>query len=175
MPITPSQVVIRVRKVLDNRVALACRPVMPDHKFATQPCLGIVNVGGLAGSMETEFAPEHLQLSALELSGFSPADVSALGTVVYNRVRAYARPSVLDRVIETIKSALGPVTVTNNTLLGVGGLNLSQSKKGDFAGFFKSSFKPLIRLDYSKTQAAAANRVSDWVDDIRAAFAAQGR
>ena len=179
MPITPSQVVVRVRQhVLDQRVANSCSPTMPDDVLRRNPCLGFTDAGvrGLHSFLEAEFAAENLELSAAELGRFNTNTVSDLASVVYQRIRPYNKDAVTDRVIETIKSVLGPGTAVDAaTQLGAGGLGLSAKKKGEFAGFLKASFNPLIRLIYSSAQAAAATHVRHWIADIRPQFAAQGR
>jgi hypothetical protein len=151
---------------------------MPDDVLRKNPCLGFTDAGvrGLHSFLEAEFAAEHLQLSAAELGEFTTTKVSDLASVVYQRIRPYDNNAVRDRVIETIKSVLGPgMAVTPATALGAGDLGLSPKEKGEFAGFLKASFHPLIRLIYSNAQAAAATHVRNWIADIRAQFAAQGR
>jgi hypothetical protein len=179
MPITPSQVVVRVRKnVLDQRVANSCRPTMPDDVLRKSPCLGYTDAGvrGLHSFLVAEFAPEKLELSAAELGQFNTKTVSDLASVVYQRIRPYNEDAVADRVIETIKSVLGPGTAVDAvTPLGAGGLGLSAKNKGEFAGFLKASFNPLIRLIYSSAKATAATHVRDWIGHIRLQFQAQGR
>jgi hypothetical protein len=172
-----SEVVIRIRKkVLDPRIAAGCTPSMPDDELSKKPCLG-VKVPALSGSLQTEFSAEHLQLSPFELTKFAPKLVSDLGNVVYQRIRSYDRKSVEARVIQAIKSTLPAGTVvTKNTQLGPGvGLNLTAKQKGGFAKLLQNDFNALIRLSFTKAQAVAGVRVDDWITDIRAEFAAQGR